>query len=77
MQDVSTALHGVLSKLTGLDPEDEEDKAKINRIIKREVKSVRSDANRALEQCIRACPGGKTCSSCGTEMIDKVSIVET
>jgi len=72
LKDVSTALHGVLSKLTGLDPEDEEDKAKINRIIKREVKSVRSDANRALEQCIRACPGGKTCSSCGTEMIDKI-----
>lgn len=72
LKDISTSLHGVLSKLTGLDPENEDDKAKINRVIKREVKSVRSDANRSLDQCIRDCPTSGVCTSCGTEMIDKI-----
>ena len=66
-EDVAFAL----SKLSELDPEAEKDQDAIDRLIRRDVRSIRNDVNRALNECLQKCPG--KCESCGAEKIKDVS----
>jgi predicted RNase H-like nuclease (RuvC/YqgF family) len=69
LKSISTDLHEILSKLSGLNPE--EDAEAIDRLIRREVRSIRNEVKRLLDQCQEKCPG--ECDSCGAEKIDEVS----
>lgn len=69
LKSISTDLHQVLSKLSSLDAE--EDKDAIERLVRRDVRSIRNEVKRLLDQCQEKCPG--ECDSCGAEKIDEVA----
>ena len=69
LKAISTDLHEALSKLSELDPE--LDGEAIDRLIRRDIRGIRNDVKRLLEECQAACPG--ECDSCGAEKIDEVS----
>jgi len=66
---ISIDLHEVMSKMSELDPEN--DKEAIERLIRRDIRSIRNDVKRALDKCQQNCPG--ECKSCGAQKIKDVS----
>lgn len=69
LKAISTDLHEALSKLSELKPET--DAEAIERLIRRDVRGIRNDVKRLLQECQSKCPG--ECDSCGAEKIDEVS----
>ncbi|TRY76845.1 hypothetical protein TCAL_06875 [Tigriopus californicus] len=69
LKGISNSLHEALSLLSDLNPEEDQDD--IEKILRRDVRSVRNDAKRLLEDCQQRCPG--ECDSCGAERIDEVA----
>lgn len=69
LKGISIDLHETLSKLASLDPEEEAEA--VERVRRRDVRSVRNDVKRLLDICQQNCPG--ECDSCGAAKIDEVA----
>jgi hypothetical protein len=69
LKGLSTEMHTALSKMSELDPET--DKDAMERLVKRDIKAVRNNAERLLKQCQQKCPG--ECESCGATKIDEIA----
>eukprot|EP00095_Tigriopus_kingsejongensis_P007137 maker-scaffold687_size111633-snap-gene-0.26 protein:Tk07137 transcript:maker-scaffold687_size111633-snap-gene-0.26-mRNA-1 annotation:"pollen specific glycine-rich protein grp16" len=69
LKSISTQLHEALSQLSELDPAEDQDA--IDKIIRRDVRAIRNDAKKLLDDCQQRCPG--ECDSCGAERIDQVA----
>uniref|UniRef100_A0A0K2TTR8 Uncharacterized protein n=1 Tax=Lepeophtheirus salmonis TaxID=72036 RepID=A0A0K2TTR8_LEPSM len=66
LKKVSTDLHAVISKAADI----EDDPEAIKKLIKRDVRSVRNDAEVFLKKCTEKCP--TACDSCGSEKITEL-----
>ncbi len=57
--------------MASLDPESEDGKRKIKKLIDRDVTKIRNEVDRQLMQCREACPAD--CESCGAEKINELN----
>ncbi|QQP40805.1 Uncharacterized protein FKW44_014977, partial [Caligus rogercresseyi] len=66
LKKISTDLHAVISKAADI----EDDPEAIKKLIKRDIRSVRNDAEISLKKCKEKCP--TACDSCGSEKITEL-----
>ena len=65
-------MNDVIAKLVEEDPETEDGKRKIQKLVDRDVKKLRNDVDRQVSQCKQDCPS--ECDSCGSAMIEELKL---
>jgi len=72
LKDISLQMNDVIAKLVEEDPESEDGKRKIQKLVDRDVKKLRNDVDRQVSQCKQDCPS--ECDSCGSAMIEELKL---
>ena len=54
------------------DPESEDGKRKVQKLVDRDVKKLRNDVERQVDQCKQDCPS--ECDSCGSAKIEELKL---
>ena len=72
LKEISGQLNEVISKMVDADPESEDGKRKVEKLVERDVSKIRNDVERQLDQCREKCPSD--CESCGSEKIEELKL---
>lgn len=72
LKDISLQMNDVIAKLVEEDPESEDGKRKIQKLVDRDVKKLRNDVDRQVSQCKQDCPS--ECDSCGSAKIEDLKL---
>jgi len=72
LKDISLQMNDVIAKMVTEDPESEDGKRKIQKLVDRDVKKLRNDVERQVGQCQQDCPS--ECDSCGSAKIEELKI---
>merc|ERR1712172_396108 len=72
LKDISLQMNDVIAKLVEEDPESEEGKRKVQKLVDRDVKKLRNDVERQVSQCKQDCPS--ECDSCGSAKIEDLKL---
>ena len=65
-------MNDVIAKMVEEDPESEDGKRKIQKLVDRDVKKLRNDVDRQVSQCKQDCPS--ECDSCGSAKIEELKL---
>ena len=71
-QDISLQMNDVIAKMIEEDPEKEDGKRKIQKLVDRDVTKLRNDVERQVSQCKQDCPS--ECDSCGSAKIEELKL---
>ena len=72
IQDISLQMNDVIAKMVEEDPESEDGKRKVQKLVDRDVKKLRNDVERQVSQCKQDCPS--ECDSCGSAKIEELKL---
>jgi len=70
LKEISTQLNEIISKMLAIDSSSSDAPQKKERIVERDVPRTKSDVDRQLQQCRKACPSD--CESCGAKKIEEL-----
>ena len=65
-------MNDVIAKMVEEDPESEDGKRKVQKLVDRDVKKLRNDVERQVSQCKQDCPS--ECDSCGSAKIEELKL---
>lgn len=72
LKDISLQMNDVIAKMVEEDPESEDGKRKVQKLVDRDVKKLRNDVERQVSQCKQDCPS--ECDSCGSAKIEELKL---
>lgn len=72
IKDITAQLNDVISEMVEANPDSDNGKRKIAKLVERDVSKIRNDVERQLNQCIEKCPSD--CKSCGSEKIEELKL---
>jgi len=72
LKDISLQMNDVIAKMIEEDPESEDGKRKVQKLVDRDVKKLRNDVERQVAQCKQDCPS--ECDSCGSAKIEELKL---
>jgi len=72
LKDISLQMNDVIVKMVEEDPESEDGKRKVQKLVDRDVKKLRNDVERQVSQCKQDCPS--ECDSCGSAKIEELKL---
>ena len=65
-------MNDIIAKMVEEDPESEDGKRKVQKLVDRDVKKLRNDVERQVDQCKQDCPS--ECDSCGSAKIEELKL---